>query len=137
MKVYTKKGDGGNTSLANGMSVSKADDRIELIGTIDELNSYIGHAKVLSEGHLKTNLAEIQRTLMKIMAAVADPRNLDYRMSAEETVHLEDQIDELEAAFPRARDFVLYGGCELSARLDIARAVTRRAERRFRKVAQN
>ena len=123
MKVYTKKGDGGNTSLANGMSVSKADDRIELIGTIDELNSYIGHAKVLSEDHLKTNLAEIQRTLMKIMAAVADPRNLDYRMSAEETVHLEDQIDELEAAFPRARDFVLYGGCELSARLDIARAV--------------
>ena len=108
MKVYTKKGDGGNTSLANGMSVSKADDRIELIGTIDELNSYIGHAKVLSEDHLKTNLAEIQRTLMKIMAAVADPR-----------------------------DFVLYGGCELSARLDIARAVTRRAERRFRKVAQN
>ena len=106
MKVYTKKGDGGNTSLANGMSVSKADDRIELIGTIDELNSYIGHAKVLSEDHLKTNLAEIQRTLMKIMAAVADPRNLDYRMSAEETVHLEDQIDELEAAFPRARDFV-------------------------------
>ena len=83
MKVYTKKGDGGNTSLANGMSVSKADDRIELIGTIDELNSYIGHAKVLSEDHLKTNLAEIQRTLMKIMAAVADPRNLDYRMSAE------------------------------------------------------
>lgn len=137
MKVYTKKGDGGNTSLANGMSVSKADDRIELIGTIDELNSYIGHAKVLSEGHLKTNLAEIQRTLMKIMAAVADPRNLDYRMSAEETVHLEEQIDELEAAFPRARDFVLYGGCELSARLDIARSVTRRAERRFCKVAQN
>ena len=134
MKVYTKKGDGGNTSLANGMSVSKADDRIELIGTIDELNSYIGHAKVLSEGHLKTNLAEIQRTLMKIMAAVADPRNLDYRMSAEETVHLEEQIDELEAAFPRVKDFVLYGGCELSARLDIARAVTRRAERRFRKV---
>lgn len=50
---------------------------------------------------------------------------------------MEEQIDELEAAFPRARDFVLYGGCELSARLDIARAVTRRAERRFRKVAQN
>ena len=50
MKVYTKKGDGGNTSLANGMSVSKADDRIELIGTIDELNSYIGHAKSAFRG---------------------------------------------------------------------------------------
>ena len=137
MKVYTKKGDGGNTSLANGMSVSKADDRIELVGTIDELNSYIGHAKVLSEERLKNNLTGIQRNLMKIMAAVADPRNLDYRMTTEETVYLETQIDELEAAFPRTKDFVLYGGCELSARLDIARAVTRRAERRFRKVAQN
>ena len=52
MKVYTKKGDGGNTSLANGMSVSKADDRIELIGTIDELNSYIGTDTELSEDHL-------------------------------------------------------------------------------------
>ena len=72
MKVYTRKGDGGNTSLANGMSVSKADDRIELLGTIDELNSYIGHAKVLSEGHLKTNLAEIQRTLMKINRMTAN-----------------------------------------------------------------
>ena len=137
MKVYTKKGDGGNTSLANGMSVSKADGRIELVGTIDELNSYIGHAKVLSEERLKNNLTGIQRNLMKIMAAVADPRNLDYRMTTEETVYLETQIDELEAAFPRTKDFVLYGGCELSARLDIARAVTRRAERRFRKVAQN
>ena len=137
MKVYTRKGDGGNTSLANGMSVSKADDRIELLGAIDELNSYIGHAKVLSEGRLRENLSDIQRSLMKIMAAVADPRNLDYRMKAEETTHLEKWIDEVEAAFPRVKDFVLYGGCELSARLDIARSVTRRAERRFRKVAQN
>ena len=137
MKVYTKKGDRGNTSLANGMSVSKSDDRIELVGTIDELNSYIGHAKVISETRLKSSLTEIQRILMKIMAGVGDPRNLDYRMTAQETSALEEKIDELEASFPRVKDFVLYGGCELSARLDIARAVTRRAERRFRKVAQN
>ena len=137
MKVYTKKGDRENTSLANGMSVSKSDDRIELVGTIDELNSYIGHAKVISETRLKSSLTEIQRILMKIMAGVADPRNLDYRMTAQETSALEEKIDELEASFPRVKDFVLYGGCELSARLDIARAVTRRAERRFRKVAQN
>lgn len=137
MKVYTKKGDRGNTSLANGMSVSKSDDRIELVGTIDELNSYIGHAKVISETRLKSSLTEIQRILMKIMAGVADPRNLDYRMTVQETSALEEKIDELEASFPRVKDFVLYGGCELSARLDIARAVTRRAERRFRKVSQN
>ena len=54
-------------------------------------------------------------------------------MSAEETVHLEEQIDELEAAFPRVKDFVLYGGCELSARLDIARSVTRRQSGDFAK----
>lgn len=137
MKVYTKKGDRGNTSLANGMSVSKSDDRIELVGTIDELNSYIGHAKVISETRLKSSLTEIQRILMKIMAGVADPRNLDYRMTVQEISALEEKIDELEASFPRVKDFVLYGGCELSARLDIARAVTRRAERRFRKVSQN
>ena len=137
MKVYTKKGDRGNTSLANGMSVSKSDDRIELVGTIDELNSYIGHAKVISETRLNSSLTEIQRILMKIMAGVADPRNLDYRMTVQETSALEEKIDELEASFPRVKDFVLYGGCELSARLDIARAVTRRAERRFRKVSQN
>ena len=137
MKVYTKKGDRGNTSLANGMSVSKSDDRIELVGTIDELNSYIGHAKVISETRLKSSLTEIQRILMKIMAGGGGPRNLDYRMTAQETSALEEKIDELEASFPRVKDFVLYGGCELSARLDIARAVTRRAERRFRKVAQN
>ena len=119
------------------MSVSKSDDRIELVGTIDELNSYIGHAKVISETRLKSSLTEIQRILMKIMAGVADPRNLDYRMTVQETSALEEKIDELEASFPRVKDFVLYGGCELSARLDIARAVTRRAERRFRKVSQN
>ena len=103
----------------NGISVSKADDRIELVGTIDELNSFIGLAKVLADASLKESLAHIQRNLMLIMAGVAE------------------EIDRIENSFPRIKDFVLYGGCELSARLDVARAVTRRAERRFRKVEQN
>lgn len=137
MKLYTKTGDRGTTSLMNGISVSKSDDRIELIGTIDELNSHIGLAKVLADSQLKERLSHIQRNLMQIMAGVADPRNMDYRFSSDETAALEERIDQIENSFPRVKDFVLYGGCEQSARLDVARAVTRRAERRFRKVEQN
>lgn len=137
MKIYTKTGDRGTTSLMNGISVSKSDDRIELLGTIDELNSHIGLAKVLADDTLKKHLSHIQQNLMQIMAGVADPRNLDYRFCIDETAQLEEEIDRLENAFPRPKGFVLYGGCEQSARLDVARAVARRAERRFRKVEQS
>ena len=122
MKLYTKNGDRGTTSLMNGISVSKSDDRIELVGTIDELNSHIGLAKVLADDGLKKSLSHIQRNLMQIMAGVADPRNMDYRFSSDETAALEEEIDRIENSFPR---------------MDVARAVTRRAERRFRKVEQN
>lgn len=137
MKVYSKNGDRGTTSLMNGLSVSKSDDRIELLGTIDELSSCIGLAKVLSDDESKEELSHIQRNLIQIMAGIADPRDLNYRFSQEETTALEHAIDEMEAAFPRVKEFVLYGGCELSARLDFARSVARRAERRFRRVSQN
>ena len=137
MSIYTKTGDRGTTSLMNGISVSKSDDRIELLGTIDELSSHIGLAKVLSDPSLKEQLSHIQKNLIQIMAGIADPRCMDYRFSADETTALEQEIDKLENSFPRAKEFVLYGGCEQSARLDVARAVTRRAERRFRKVEQN
>lgn len=137
MKIYTKNGDAGKTSLMNGISVSKSDDRIELLGTIDELSSHIGLAKVIADQALSTRLSQIQKELIQMMAGIADPRNLDYRFSKEETLALEEEIDRLEDLFPRAKEFILYGGCEQSARLDVARAVARRAERRFRKVAQN
>ena len=122
MSIYTKRGDSGTTSLMNGISVSKSDDRIELLGTIDELNSALGLSKVISEDSLKEHLSQIQRQLMQIMAGIADPRNLDYRCPKEEILALEEGIDHMEASFPRAKEFVLYGGCELSARLDMARA---------------
>lgn len=135
MKIYTKGGDKGRTSLLRGVRVSKADDRIELIGTIDELNSFIGHAKVLCDMQRKMELSDIQRNLMRIMSRIADPSNPEYLLSSDQTAFLETEIDRIENSFPRIKDFVLYGGCELSARYDIARAVARRCERRFRKVA--
>lgn len=137
MKIYTKNGDRGMTSLMNGLGVSKADDRIELLGTIDELSSCIGLVKVLTDESTRKEFSHIQKNLMQIMAGIADPRDLSYRFSAEETTGLEQAIDKMEQAFQRPKEFVLYGGCELSARLDFARAVARRAERRFQKVTQN
>ena len=123
MKIYTKNGDTGKTSLMNGISVSKSDDRIELLGTIDELSSHIGLAKVIASQPLQDRLSQIQKALIQMMAGIADPRNLNYRFTKEETFMLEEEIDRLEGLFPRAKEFVLYGGCELSARLDVARAV--------------
>ncbi|WP_282923580.1 cob(I)yrinic acid a,c-diamide adenosyltransferase [Mediterraneibacter massiliensis] len=137
MNIYTKQGDRGKTSLMNGISVSKSDDRIELLGTIDELSSHLGLAKVLCDEPLRSQISQIQKNLIQIMAKIADPRNLDYNLDPKETTALEESIDQMEASFPRAKEFILYGGCEQSARLDVARAVARRAERRFRKVEQN
>lgn len=136
MSIYTKKGDGGRTSLMNGISISKSDDRIEALGAIDELNSAVGLAKVLADEPLKDKLSAIQRELMQIMAGIADPGNAEYHVADEQIKALEKDIDNMEASFPRTRDFVLYGGCEQSARLDMARAIARRAERRFQKTAK-
>ena len=136
MSIYTKQGDSGRTSLINGTKIPKYDERIELNGMIDELNSHLGMVKVISDPKQKKIISSIQRNLMKVMSGVADPGNTEYAFPASETVSLENRINELEQSFPRVKDFVLYGGCELSARLDVARAVARRAERRFAKVAQ-
>ena len=123
MSIYTKKGDSGKTSLMDGISVSKSDDRIELLGTIDELNSSIGLAKVIADHPLYDDLARRQQELLQMMNGIADPRNPDHRFTKEETLTLEEGIDHMESLFPRIKDFVLYGGCEQSARLDMARAV--------------
>lgn len=136
MNIYTKKGDKGNTSLMNGLSISKSDNRIELLGTIDELSSHMGLAKVIANESLSAMLSQIQRDLIQLMAGIADPRNPKYRLKEEHISVLEKEIDLLENSFPRPKEFVLYGGCEQSARLDVARAVARRAERRFCKAAQ-
>lgn len=139
MKIYTKKGDNGRTSLLNGQGVLKSDERIELLGTIDELNSHIGLAKVLAENPMKEELTAIQQNLILIMAGVADSMKRDYKMDEKETEKLEAWMDRMEASMeqPKEFKFVLYGGCEQSARLDVARAVARRAERQFYRTAKH
>lgn len=134
MSIYTKNGDAGVTSLLNEESVSKADDRIELIGLIDELSSYIGFAKVKADCELKNKLSVIQKDLITVMASIADLSSQKYYINEERVLEIENEIDEIEKSFPREKGFVLYGGCELSARLDLARAATRKSERYMVKI---
>ena len=134
MKIYTKRGDKGKTSLINEIEVSKADERIELLGTIDELSVAIGFAKVIMDDNVKEDLSSIQKELMFIMAGIADSDNPMYQVDEDEIHALELKIDELENSFDREKKLVLYGDCEKSARLDLARVATRKAERYFWKI---
>ena len=131
MKIYTRGVDQGYTSLLNGSRVQKTDDRIELVGIIDELNSHIGLSKVMADAALKEDLAKVQRTLMKIMSGVVAVPPGSHKLDPAEIKWLEEKIDIMEESFARKKEFVLYGENELSARLDLARAVVRRAERQF------
>ena len=137
MKIYTRRGDKGKTSLINEIEVSKSDDRIELLGTIDELNVAIGFAKVIMDLETKEELSSIQKELMFIMAGIADTTNPMYQVDEEEIYALEKKIDSLENEFEREKKLVLYGGCESSARLDLARVAARKAERIFWKVQKD
>ncbi len=130
MKVYTKNGDKGMTSLASGMQIFKSDERIDVLGAIDELTSQIGLAKVLIRDEaLRTGIQRVQRNLMTVMAGVADIRNPKFILPGEEVAFLEMEIDRMAEALPQEFSFVLPGENEVSARLDVARSVARRAER--------
>ncbi|MBR5157360.1 MAG: cob(I)yrinic acid a,c-diamide adenosyltransferase [Clostridia bacterium] len=136
MKIYTKGGDFGTTTLCGGEQVSKTDERIELLGTIDEVNSHLGLAKAMAADSLKEIISCLQRTLMTVMAGFYDAKNPEFFIKDEQIQALESEIDKLESSFERKKGFVLYGANELSARLDVARAVLRRAERDFCRVSQ-
>lgn len=130
MNIYTKNGDAGMTSIVKTKNISKSDDRIQLLGTIDELTSNLGLVKVrLGRPEVKKMLEHIQQTLITVMAGIADPHNIKYRLKDSEVADLEAEIDRIEALFERKKEFVLPGGNVLSAQIDVARTVARRAER--------
>ncbi|WP_343248866.1 cob(I)yrinic acid a,c-diamide adenosyltransferase [Diplocloster hominis] len=130
MSIYTRTGDSGMTSLMKEKNISKSDDRIQLLGTIDELTSNLGLVKADTD---QTNVVEflerIQNNLMTVMAKVADPFNKDYRLNKDEVTALEQEINRLESLFEREKKFILPGKTRRSAQMDVARTVARRAER--------
>ena len=135
MKIYTKTGDGGTTSLIGGTKVSKAHLRIEAYGTVDELNSYIGLCKGLSEDkQSNTILQEVQDRLFTIGSALACDPEKETKMKIPDlkeadVVLLEYEIDRMNDALPVMKSFILPGGHPTVSHLHIARCICRRAER--------
>jgi len=133
MKIYTKKGDAGKTSLFGGKKVSKNSLRIEAYGTVDELNSLLG--MVLAYGpsdRVKQVLIELQQQLFVLGADLATPLKSKARIERVNDSHvegLEEVIDELDEYLPALRSFILPGGSNCGALLHMARTVCRRAER--------
>ena len=138
MRIYTKTGDSGETSLFDNTRVPKSDARVDAYGEVDELNAVLG--TVCASGidvDLNTELEKIQKELFAIGARLADPRaRIAERVtkavvSEQDITRLERLIDTLEAEVPPLRRFILPGGSPSGAFLHQARTVCRRAERRI------
>ena len=136
-KVYTKTGDNGTTSLVGGVKVSKTNPRIEAYGTVDELSAHLGMlASWMKDGEDKDLIIRTQRNLVTVCSYLATdkkktPLAASFTMSADETLLLEQQIDEINASIPEQRSFILPGGSHEAALAHVARTVCRRAERRI------
>ncbi len=130
-KIYTKTGDAGQTGLIGGDRVSKADLRVAAYGDVDELNSFLGWARAAGlQAETEAQLAREQDTLFRLGAYLADPQAAaDERRFDRQTTDLEKAIDALTALLPVLESFILPAGSEPVARLHLARAVCRRAER--------
>jgi cob(I)alamin adenosyltransferase len=128
-RIYTRGGDRGETSLGDGSRVSKLDPLVQAYGAVDELNSLVGLAQVVAKDD---RLARIQNELFDLGADLSTPfREGDGRLRIGQAAidRLERDCDEANAALPELRSFVLPGGTETAARLHVARAACRRAER--------
>lgn len=131
MKIYTRTGDGGETSLLTGARVPKNDPRIEAYGTLDELNSCIGVARASwPDSPIDGQLSAIQSDLFELGAHLAADGDLRFpTVPVERVASLEASIDEMEKELPPLKNFILPGGSLPSAQLQLARTVCRRAER--------
>lgn len=141
-RIYTKRGDAGETSLAGGQRVTKDSARIEAYGTVDELNAFIGLACVSCEeligrgarfALLLATIRRVQHELFNLGSILAtkpeDVHPKQARITGTEIEQLEREIDAMNEDLPRLRSFVLPGGSRVNAELHVARTVCRRAER--------
>ncbi len=134
MKIYTKGGDKGQTSLFGGSRVSKDDVQIESYGTVDELNTFIGLLiNDIDEASQNTFLKSTQAILFDIGSHLAsDGKAAEYLPKLEEKIveQVETHIDTLTSHLPELKSFIMPGGNERIARAHVCRTVSRRAERR-------
>ncbi|MCA9671077.1 MAG: cob(I)yrinic acid a,c-diamide adenosyltransferase [Myxococcales bacterium] len=141
-RVYTRRGDGGQTSLVSGERRDKDDLRIACYGTVDELNAFLGHALVSARelrgnhaamGELTRALVRVQHELFNLGSLLATRpdavRETQPQVTSDDIERLEREIDSANEQLPALRSFVLPGGSRLSVELHVARTVCRRAER--------
>ena len=135
IKIYTKTGDAGKTSLIGGTKVAKSHIRIDSYGTIDELNSFIGMVRdQTNDEHSKEVLKEIQDRLFTIGSSLAcDPEKEPLMkipdLKEEDITYLEREIDKMNEVLPAMKNFILPGGHLAVSTTHVARCVCRRAER--------
>ena len=137
MKIYTRTGDTGETSLFSGDRARKDDPRVDAYGEIDELNAWLGLVRASHlDPALDEELVALQRDLFALGAQLADPadtlapRVTKAVIDEDHILRLEQLIDRLETELPPLRRFILAGGTAAGAALHVARTVCRRAERR-------
>ena len=137
-RIYTKRGDGGETTLVGGQTVPKDALRIESYGIVDELNAAVGMACVSAGERTETArlaviLKRVQHELFNLGSILAtlpeDVHPKQPRVTDADIEQLEREMDEMNETLPALRSFVLPGGCRLNAELHLARTVCRRAER--------
>jgi len=139
MKLYTRTGDDGSTGLFGGQRVPKTHPRVQAYGAVDELNAALALAVAGcpiddTDARLRDLLISLQSRLFDLGADLATPPGSKHedkiaRITNDDVTEIESWIDEIDAANSPMQNFVLPGGCELSARLDVARTIARRAER--------
>lgn len=134
MKIYTKFGDSGETALYGGTRIPKDALQIEALGSVDELNAYIGYAQTLiDDEEISSLLIRIQNHLFSLGADLATPeshsKSAEMRITSDFTTEMELGIDTLTDQLPPLTNFILPGGCEAGAIIHVARAVCRRSER--------
>jgi len=134
-KIYTRTGDDGTTGLVDGSRVPKHDARMEAIGAVDEANSALGLAAVALEGEAAAAVQRLQNDLFDLGADLATPgeefapSEVVLRIVPAQAEWLERRIDALNEGLEPLRSFILPGGGEAAARVHVARAAVRRAER--------
>lgn len=134
MKIYTRQGDSGSTGILGRDRVSKANLRIECIGTVDELNAAVALAEVAAPETIRPLLRQVQHELFTVGSHLAAPDDAAVAQILPPITdamvgRLETEIDHAQEQTGPLRGFILPGGCEAAARLHLARAICRRAER--------
>ena len=144
MKIYTKNGDKGKTSIIGESGLYKHDQRIDAYGTVDELNSYLGLLRSMpniKETSYNDVIIELQKKLFKLGSYLAQSnyttiKSENFLITESEISHLEREIDKMSKQLPVLKSFVLSGGDMVSSHIQIARTICRRSERKLTIVHQ-